>query len=223
MFKIVREVRSFHGLANFYRRFVKDFSSLAASLNDVKKDRGCAPPKKAPNYFSEKLNNAHLNYSTYDRELYALVRALQMWQHYVLPKEFVIHSDHEALKHLRGQGKLNKRHAKWIEFLEQFPYVIKHKQGELNVIANALSRIHTLISMIKTKMFGLDCIMLLYEKDIDFSEPFVMYVHATFCDYYRHDGFLFKGKILCVPMGSIRRRIKVASWVTLGNLRLLMF
>ena len=33
-------------------------------------------------YFSEKLNKSLLNYSTYDKELYALVRALQNWQHY---------------------------------------------------------------------------------------------------------------------------------------------
>ena len=36
-------------------------------------------------YFSEKLNGVVLNYSTYDKELYALVRALQTWQHYLFP------------------------------------------------------------------------------------------------------------------------------------------
>jgi hypothetical protein len=53
-------------------------------------------------YFSEKLSGATLNYPTYDKELYALVRALETWQHYLWPKEFVIHSDHESLKHLKG-------------------------------------------------------------------------------------------------------------------------
>ena len=67
-------------------------------------------------YFSEKLNGSSLNYPSYDKELYALVRSLQTWQHYLLPKEFVIHSDHESLKYLKCQGKLNKRRAKWVEF-----------------------------------------------------------------------------------------------------------
>ncbi|XP_042386562.1 uncharacterized protein LOC121978260 [Zingiber officinale] len=53
-------------------------------------------------YFSEKLNGAALNYSTYDKELYALVRALETWQHYLWSKEFIIHTDHESLKHLKG-------------------------------------------------------------------------------------------------------------------------
>ena len=48
-------------------------------------------------YFSEKLKGSHINYSTYDKELYALVRTLQTWQHYLLLKEFVIHSDHDTL------------------------------------------------------------------------------------------------------------------------------
>jgi hypothetical protein len=56
-------------------------------------------------YFSEKLSGTSLNYSTYDKELYALVRVLETRQHYLWPKEFVIHSDHESLKHIRGPSK----------------------------------------------------------------------------------------------------------------------
>jgi hypothetical protein len=58
-------------------------------------------------YFSEKWSGPSLNYSTYDKELYALVHFLETWQHYLWPKEFVIHSDHESLKCIRGQEKLN--------------------------------------------------------------------------------------------------------------------
>ena len=68
-----------------------------------------------------------MNYPTYDKELYALVKALETWQHYLWPKEFVIHTDHESLKRLKGR-KLNRRHAKCVEFIETFPYVIKYKQ-----------------------------------------------------------------------------------------------
>ena len=55
--------------------------------------------KRSIAYFSEKLNGAALNYPTYDKEFYALVRALETWQDYLWPKEFVIHTDHESLKH----------------------------------------------------------------------------------------------------------------------------
>nr|XP_027083538.1 uncharacterized protein LOC113705828 [Coffea arabica] len=55
-------------------------------------------------YFSEKLSGGTLNYPTYDKQLYAVVRALEVWQHYLMPKEFVIHTDHESIKFLKGQG-----------------------------------------------------------------------------------------------------------------------
>ena len=120
-------------------------------------------------YFSEKLSGDALNYSTYDKELYALVRALKTWQHYLLPKEFIIHSDHESLKYLKGQGKLNKRYAKWVEFLEQFPYVIKYKKGKRNIVADALSRRHALLSMLETKLFGLESLKDMYKNDANFA------------------------------------------------------
>jgi len=69
-------------------------------------------------YFSEKLNCHSRNYPTNDKELYALIRALHTWEHYLVPKEFIIHSDHETLKYLKSQHKLNKRHAKCVEYLE---------------------------------------------------------------------------------------------------------
>ena len=147
--KTITEVRSFHGLASFYRRFVKNFSTLVAPLTEIVKksvgfkwgseqDRAFVEIKeklcgasllalpdfsktfeiecdasgigigavlmqeKRPiAYVSEKLNGVALNYPTYDKELCALVRALETWQHDLWPKEFVIHTNHESLKHLK--------------------------------------------------------------------------------------------------------------------------
>ncbi|OMO51981.1 reverse transcriptase [Corchorus capsularis] len=248
----VGQVRSFHGLAGFYRRFVKDFSTLAAPITSVMKKNAPfkwgdeqqeafetlkdkltnAPLLVLPNfnntfeiecdasgvgigavlmqggkpvaYFSEKLNGAALNYPTYDKELYALVRALQTWQHYLWPKEFVIHTDHESLKYLRGQQKLNKRHAKWSEFIESFPYVVRYKQGKENVVADALSRRYVLLSMLDSKFLGFEYIKELYASDVYFSETFKACENSGFGKYYKHDGFLFKESRLCVPSCSLR-------------------
>jgi len=81
----------------------------------------------------------------------------------------VIHSDHESLKYLKSENKLNKRHAKWVEFIEQFPYVIKHKQGKINVVVDALSRRYTLLNVLDVQYLGFDHIMELYHDDLDFS------------------------------------------------------
>jgi hypothetical protein len=69
-------------------------------------------------YFSKKLNGPSLNYSTYDKELYALVHVSEIWQHYLWSKEFIILSDHKSMKHIHSQAKLNKRHAKRFYFID---------------------------------------------------------------------------------------------------------
>ncbi|XP_012853107.1 PREDICTED: uncharacterized protein LOC105972678 [Erythranthe guttata] len=248
----VTQVRSFHGLAGFYRRFVRDFSSIAAPLTAVIKknvpfkwgeeqERAFqlikdkltnAPLLVLPNftkmfeiecdasgigiggvlmqegrpiaYFSEKLSGAALNYPTYDKELYALVRTLETWQHYLWAKEFVIHSDHESLKHLKGQYKLSKRHAKWVEFIETFPYVIKYKQGKENIVADALSRRYVLLSTLSTKLLGFEYIKDLYATDSDFGDYFKNCTNGAYGKFYLHDGFLFRENKLCVPHSSLR-------------------
>ena len=84
----------------------------------------------------------------------------------------MIHSDHESLKHVKGQLKLNKRHAKWRDFIESFPYIVKYKKGKDNVVADALSRCHALLSQLDAKILGLESIKDLYATDTCFAEPF---------------------------------------------------
>ncbi|XP_073137140.1 uncharacterized protein [Henckelia pumila] len=155
-------------------------------------------------YLSEKLNGAALNYPTYDKEFYALVRVLEMWQHYLRPKEFVIHMDHESLKHLKGQQKLNKRHAKWVEFVETFPYVIKYKQDKENVVADALSRRYILITTLDAKFLGFENVKELYASDNEFGEIYELCMHSPQGKFYLHDGYLFKENRLCILKTSIR-------------------
>jgi hypothetical protein len=155
-------------------------------------------------YFSEKLNGAALNYPTYDKELYALVRTLETWQHYLWPKEFVIHSNHESLKHLKGQRKLSRRHAKWVEFIETFPYVIKYKQGKGNIMANALSHRYVLLSTLDARFLGFEHIKELYKDDSDFANVYNTCETSAFGKFYRLNGYLFKESRLCVPLSSMR-------------------
>ncbi|XP_035539641.1 uncharacterized protein LOC118344015, partial [Juglans regia] len=250
--KSITEVRSFHGLASFYRRFVKDFSTIAAPLTEVIKknvgfhwganqenafatikERLCSAPvlalpdfnkafeiecdasgigigavlmqdRRPIAFFSEKLSGASLKYPTYDKELYALVHALETWQHYLWPREFVIHTDHESLKHLKGQDKLNKRHARWMEYIETFPYVIRYKQGKENIVADALFRRYVLLTSMSAKMLGFEYVKDMYADDADFSNVYVACDKAAFGKFYKHDGYLFKESKLCLPNCSMR-------------------
>ena len=81
----------------------------------------------------------------------------------------MIHTNHESLKYLKGQHKLNRRHARWVEFIETFPYVIRYKQGKDNIVADALSRRYMLISTLDAKILGFEHIKELYALDADFG------------------------------------------------------
>jgi hypothetical protein len=139
-----------------------------------------------------------LNYSTYDKELYALVRTLETWQHYLWPKEFVIHSNHESLKHLRSQRKLNRRHTKWVEFIESFLYVIKHKKKKKNIIVDAFSRRYTLLTQLDYKIFGLETVKSQYIHDVDFKDVLLHCKDGrTWNKFVVNDGFVFRANKLC--------------------------
>ncbi|KAE8698135.1 pentatricopeptide repeat-containing protein [Hibiscus syriacus] len=186
-------------LPNFYNTFELECDASGIGIGAV-----LMQERQPIAYFSEKLKGAQLNYSTYDKELLALVRALEVWQHYLLPKEFVIHTDHESLKWLNGQGKLNKRHARWVEFIESFPYIIKYKQGKDNIVADALSRRYTRITRMHATVLGFAHIKELYPNDPDFSEIYKQCVKGAFNKFYLVDGFLFRMNRLCIPQGSLR-------------------
>jgi hypothetical protein len=117
--------------------------------------------------FSEKLGGSRLNYSTYDVEFYALVQALRHWSSYLAYNDFILYSDHEALKHLNSQDKLSARHAKWAAYVHQFSFTIKHKAGALNRVADALSRKSSLLVTMKNEVLGFEFI-----KDLLLTDPF---------------------------------------------------
>ncbi|GKA26786.1 RNA-directed DNA polymerase [Tanacetum coccineum] len=158
-------------------------------------------------FFSEKLNDTRRRYSTYDKEFYAIVRSLEYWRHYLLPAEFILYSDHQALKFIQGQAKLKPRHAKWVETLQDFSFVIRHKAGSANSVADALSRRPALLSSTSFQVSGFAPFAHLYQDDPDFKELWNKCHGGIFRDFVRRDGFLFKGRRLCVPVSSSREAI----------------
>ena len=91
-------------------------------------------------YESRKLKEHEKNYATHDIELVAIVHALKMWRHYLMDRRFELKIDHCGLKYLFDQPTLNARQARWLEFLCESDFEIKHIKGKENKVADALDK-----------------------------------------------------------------------------------
>jgi hypothetical protein len=99
-------------------------------------------------YESRKLKDHEKNYATHDLELAAIVHALKKWRHYLMGKGFEPRTDHNGLKYLFDQPTLNARQSRWLDFLCEYDFDIKHIKGKDNKVVDALNkRVHELHAM----------------------------------------------------------------------------
>jgi hypothetical protein len=91
-------------------------------------------------YESRKLKEHERHYDTHYLELAAIVHALKKWRHYLMGKMFELRTDHNGLKYLFDQPTLNARQSRWLEFLSEYDFDIKHIKGKENKVDDALSR-----------------------------------------------------------------------------------
>ncbi len=93
-------------------------------------------------FLSKNMTPAELNYAIYDKELLAIVRALETWAAELEGTEIPIEifTDHKALEHFSTKRKLTRRHERWIEILAPYNFRIQYRKGSENGKADALSR-----------------------------------------------------------------------------------
>jgi hypothetical protein len=164
-------------------------------------------------YFNEKLNEVKIKYSTYDKEFYAFIQALKKWRHYLVPKEFILYNDNHALQFVTQQEKLTQKHAKWVEYMQNFTFVTKHISGTANKVVDALSKKCLLMKEFRVKTLGFDNLKEMYRDDPDFKEAYetsknpILREKIQSTKYMIQDGLLFKGNQLCISKCSMRENL----------------
>ena len=92
-------------------------------------------------YASKTLNEAQRNYTTTEKELLAVVYALDKFRAYFVGSNIVIFTDHSALKYLLTKQNAKARLIRWVLLLQEFNLQIKDKKWVENVVAYHLSRL----------------------------------------------------------------------------------
>lgn len=78
--------------------------------------------------------------STYEKELLAVVMAVQKWRGYLMGRHFTIRTNQQAIKHFMNQKLTTVAQQKWMSKLLGFDYSIEYRRGRDNVVADPLSR-----------------------------------------------------------------------------------
>lgn len=91
-------------------------------------------------YFSKALGSKGRCKPIYEKELMAIVLAVQKWRHYLLGRHFVVWTDQHSLKFITAQREIGGEYQKWVAKLLGYDCEIHFKPGASNGAADALSR-----------------------------------------------------------------------------------
>ena len=107
-------------------------------------------------FFSRKLNDAQLNYTTTEKELLSIVETLKEFRNILLGHQLTVYTDH---KNLTYKNFNTERVMRWRLILEEFGPELKYIKGEKNIVADALSRLdmdETVKTVNVAECFGYD-------------------------------------------------------------------
>ena len=176
-------------------------------------------------YASKTLNEAQRNYTTTEKELLAVVYALDKFRAYLIGSDIIILTYHSAIKYLLTKQNAKARLIRWVLLLQEFNLQIRDKKGVENVIVDHLSGLtiahnthnppiydefpkESLLTVDSAPWFShIAKFLVTGELPIEWKAQGKKFFHAKVQSYYWEEPYLFKycaDQIIrkCVPEGE---------------------
>lgn len=126
---------------DFEQPFIVTTDASATAVGAVI-SQGTLPNDRPIQFVSKVMNKAQQNYSTIEKELLAIIYAVDQFRHYLVGHEFILFTDHKPLIYLFNMKNASSKLVRWRLALSEYQFKIVYKQGRQNVVADALSRIN---------------------------------------------------------------------------------
>ena len=93
-------------------------------------------------YMSQSFNPAQANYDTHNKELLAIIHALEHWRLYLeyTKEPITVYTDHQNLENWKSARIFGRRHARWYQTIASFNFHIVYRPGKMSDKPDALSR-----------------------------------------------------------------------------------
>ncbi|GJZ51370.1 ty3-gypsy retrotransposon protein [Tanacetum coccineum] len=225
----VKEVRGFSWilrfLSAFYKKLWVDCTTLDCSYKEewtfvVECDASSAgvgailSQEEHPiAYFSKGFSPSNRFKSAYDRELLALVLAVQKWNHYLLGRHFLIRTDHYTLKFLLEQRITTTEQQRLLLKLMPYDFSISHRAGKENKGADALSRRpHSGELLTLSVPYCVEIIDIKRGRQQDYYSVNILQQlqdnPSSVPDFYSHDQLLFfKGRLVIPDIPDLKLKL----------------
>lgn len=122
-------------MPNFNNVFITETDASGGGIGTVLQQNG-----RPIAFMSRALGLAKKAWSTYAKEMLAVVEAVRTWKPYLLGQRFMIQMDQRSLKYLLEQKIATHDQQQWMVKLMGYDYEIQYRPGKENAAADALSR-----------------------------------------------------------------------------------
>ena len=123
-------------------------------------------------YGAKKLKASEKNYSSNKGELLAVIHFMEKWKFYLWPREFVLRTDHRALRWIYSMEAPSSLCIRWLNIISHYRFKVEFRAGKDHGNADALSRaniseIIANIEKMREVAKELDSKLLFSKKDMD--------------------------------------------------------